>query len=446
MKRAAIYIRVSSDKQVQEGDSIAAQRDALRKHIDSRDDLVFAGEYLDDGISGTKADRDELQRLLDDVRGGKIDLILITKLDRWFRSVRHYTATQEILDRHGVAWTAIWEPIYDTSSPQGRLIVNQMMSIAQFEAENTGQRIRQVQAYKVTQGEVISGTTPHGYSIVDKHLVPNQHAESVLTAFKAFSRNGSINGTLVEISGLKGLPRLQKGLKSMLSNPIYIGEYRGNKSFCPPIVPRDLWDDVQRQLPMNVKKSQRHCYIFSGLLVCDDCGCSMAGNARKKLRTKARVLEESLSYRCPKHYTRKPSQCINSKTLSEPALEKVLLAELEKTIEAVDIEVKPKKAKDNSAQIAAVERKIERLKELYLNDLITLDEYKRDKAGLSARLEQLRADAEKSPNMGNIRALKGVKIKDIYSTFTPQERRRFWRGIVKQVRFNHLREMQVEYL
>ena len=446
MKRVAIYIRVSSDKQAQEGDSIAAQRDALRKHIDSRDDLVFAGEYLDDGISGTKADRDELQRLLDDVRAGKIDLILITKLDRWFRSVRHYTATQEILDRHGVAWTAIWEPIYDTSTPQGRLIVNQMMSIAQFEAENTGQRIRQVQAYKVSQGEVISGTTPHGYSIVDKHLVPNQYADSVLTAFKAFSRNGSINGTLVEISGLDGLPRLQRGLKAMLSNPIYIGEYRSNKSFCQPIVPRDLWEDVQRQLPMNVKKSQRYCYIFSGLLACGDCGRSLAGNTRKRMRSKSQRIEVTLQYRCPLHFQRKPAQCGNTKVLSEPALEKVLLAELEKTIHAVDIEVKPAKAKDNSAQIAALERKIDRLKELYLNELITLDEYKRDKAGMLERAEQLRADAEKTPNFAKIRGLNGVPVKDIYQTFTPQERRRFWRGIIKKIRFNHIREIQIEYL
>ena len=132
MKKTAIYIRVSSDRQVQEGDSIAAQRDALIKYVNDRPDLVLAGEYLDDGVSGQKDKRDELQRLLDDVRQNRIDLIIFTKLDRWFRSVRHYTATQEVLDRHSVTWTAIWESIYDTTTPQGRLIVNQMMSIAQF--------------------------------------------------------------------------------------------------------------------------------------------------------------------------------------------------------------------------------------------------------------------------------------------------------------------------
>jgi DNA invertase Pin-like site-specific DNA recombinase len=151
MKRVALYMRVSSDQQVKEGDSIPAQRDALTKYAKEKG-YSIVGEYLDDGISGTKySQRDELQRLLSDVQSGKIDLILITRLDRWFRSVRHYTATQEILDKNNVGWLAIWEPVYDTTTPQGRLIVNQMMSIAQFEAENTGQRIRQVQAYKLSQ-------------------------------------------------------------------------------------------------------------------------------------------------------------------------------------------------------------------------------------------------------------------------------------------------------
>jgi len=89
MKKTAIYIRVSTDEQAREGDSIPAQREALRRYIEEHDDLILAGEYIDEGISGRKfQQRDDLQRLLDDVRAGKVDLIAFTKLDRWFRSVR----------------------------------------------------------------------------------------------------------------------------------------------------------------------------------------------------------------------------------------------------------------------------------------------------------------------------------------------------------------------
>ena len=120
MKRVALYMRVSSDQQAKEGDSIPAQRDALTKYAKEKG-YSIVGEHLDDGISGTKySQRDELQRMLSDVQAGKIDLIIFTRLDRFFRSVRHYTATQAILDKHNVGWLAIWEPVYDTTTPQGR--------------------------------------------------------------------------------------------------------------------------------------------------------------------------------------------------------------------------------------------------------------------------------------------------------------------------------------
>lgn len=247
MKRAALYMRVSSLKQVKEGDSIPAQREALRKYAKEHNFLI-AGEYIDDGISGTKySQRDELQRMLSDVEARKIDIILFTKLDRYFRSVRHYTATQAILDKYGVGWTAIWEPIYDTTTPQGRLILNQMMSIAQFEAENTGQRIRQVQAYKLSQKEVISGQTTAGYKIVNKHLVPDENAEHVKEAFEMYSACGSINKVMRVYSGKYGMPSSKPAFKRMLSSPFYKGEHpTGITDFCPAIVPPELWEDVQR--------------------------------------------------------------------------------------------------------------------------------------------------------------------------------------------------------
>ena len=114
-------MRVSTVMQATEGDSLPAQREALLGYIHAHSDMVLVGEYMDDGISGQKyEERDELQRMLADVREGKIDLILVTKLDRLYRSIRHYLNLQDTLDKCGVGWTAIWEPIYDTTTPQGK--------------------------------------------------------------------------------------------------------------------------------------------------------------------------------------------------------------------------------------------------------------------------------------------------------------------------------------
>ena len=119
MKKTAIYIRVSTEKQVQEGDSIPAQRNALVKYINDHNDMILTAEYVDDGVSGTRDDRTEFQKMLQDVKDGSIDVILVTKLDRLHRSLKNFLSMQEILDKNNCNWTAIWEPIYDGSTPQG---------------------------------------------------------------------------------------------------------------------------------------------------------------------------------------------------------------------------------------------------------------------------------------------------------------------------------------
>ena len=449
MKRTAIYIRVSSDKQVQEGDSIPAQRTALRKYIDDRPDLTFAGEYMDDGISGTKySQRDELQRLLEDVKDGKVDLIIFTKLDRWFRSVRHYTATQEILDRAGTGWKAIWEPIYDTTTPQGRLIVNQMVSIGQYEAENTGQRIRQVQQYKITQGEVISGSTPAGYSIVNKHLVPNADAPFVRECFQDYANCGNLFATLGRWGGTHGIPRSKYAVKRMLMNPLYIGRHRyGVEGFCDPIVEMDLFEDVQRKLSMNIKKSQKRVYLFSGLIRCGECGKVFA--AQRRIRKRGNYQEEERTYRCTHHYNFKPRLCDNAKQLSETTLEKYLLnsiADIMKdTVLSYEVEEAPQR--DREKQLAAINRKIDRLKELYVNELISIDEYKQDKEALAQQAAELEAvPAPPKRAIEELERLMQMDIRGIYADLSVPERRMFWRGIIKVIWFDKERNIRVEML
>lgn len=446
MKRTAIYLRVSSDRQAREGDSIPAQRAALRTYINDRPDLTFVGEYLDDGISGTKySQRDELQRLLEDVEADKIDLIAFVKLDRWFRSVRHYLNTQAILDAHGVSWVAIWEH-YETQTPQGRLMVNQMLSFAQFEAENTGQRIRQVQAYKIAQGEVISGSTPAGYSIVDKHLVPNEDAQNVLEAFRTFDRTGSINATMRKCIGLHGLPTSQPPLKKMLMNRIYIGEHPRNPNFCEPIVPRDLFERVQQNLTKNVKSNVKHIYIFSGLIRCAECGGAFGANTRKRQRGGGKV-QIIPQYRCAKHFNRKPSQCPNSKLITENVLENYLIDHLRDKVTDLIVEYKTAPVRDNSKQIAEIHGKIKRLKELYVNDLISIDEYKADRERYLEQIAKLEQDAQTQPqtDLDALQGLLSTNFEEIYWDMSKAEKRRFWRSILKEIRFDMKRNIDLYF-
>lgn len=437
MKRTAIYLRVSSDKQAQEGDSIPAQRDALRKYIDDRPDLSFAGEYLDDGISGTKLDRDELQRLLDDVKAGKIDLILVTKLDRWFRSIRHYINTQELLDKHGVGWLAIWEPIYDSTTPQGRLIINQMMSIAQFEAENTGSRINQVFAYKVKQGEVISGTLGLGHKIENKHIVLDENAPIVKDLFEYYDRTSCLADMARYAMEKYGLDRCSSTWRRFLHNEKYVGSYRGNPEYCPAIISKDLFQSVQRKLTMNIKggTKKRRTYIFSGLIVCYSCGRIMTGcpiNSKSKNGTP----HTYYGYRCHRHYD-PVSHCDGIRARFESTIERRLLeklpGELEKYILEAEIKEKPKA--DNAKKRAAVTKKISRLKELYINELISLEEYKADKEKYEIELSALEAD-DPQTEVKDLSKYKDLLTKDIgalYKTLGREQKQFFWRSILKEI-------------
>lgn len=445
MKKTAIYIRVSSDVQAREGDSIPAQRDALRKYIDDHKDLTFAGEYLDDGVSGTRDDRDELQRLLSDVRDKKIDLIIVTKLDRLYRSIRHYLNLQDTLDQNGVNWLAIWEPVYDTSTPQGRLIINQMMSIAQFEAENTGQRIRQVQKYKVSQGEVISGSVPPGFTIVDKHLVPNEDADAVRQVFEHYNLSGNLHETMRFASSFGCFPSTSSAFKKLLQNPLYIGAKRDNKRFCDQIVDERLFSEIQRKLSLNIKVSQKRVYIFSGLIRCAECGNIMAGLQQ---HVNSRTKDVYSVYRCAKRYSSGGlRRCSNPKVLREHILERYLMDNIRPLIKDIilEYEISQKPNRSNAKRIQNLEKKKTRLKELYLAEMITLDEYKSDRESIEAEIASLDAPSEER-DLSALKALLDTDIESLYSTFTLEEKRFFWRSVIKEIRFDISRNITVEFL
>lgn len=450
MKRVALYMRVSSTKQVKEGDSIPAQRDALTKYAKDKG-YSIAGEYLDDGVSGTRADRDELSRLLEDVKAGKIDIILCTKLDRLYRNIKHYLNMMEVLDKHNAGWTAIWEPIYDTTTPQGRLIVNQMMSIAQFEAENTSQRIKQVQAYKLSKKEVLSGATTAGYKIENKHLVPDENAPYIRQMFEMYASCGSINTVMREYGGRYGLPTTKPAFRRTLMSPIYKGEhYTGIKDFCPAIIPADLWDDVQRKLKMNVKISQKETYIFSGLLICAECGRRMGGNTRRRQRGNCYTITHD--YRCTGYYARMPKQCNNQKVATEKVIEKHLITHIKPMIQdrilQYEIADRENRRDHTPEQITATNRKLDRLKTLYIDGLIDLDTYKADRADLIERLGDLQRKAAESHTEDTeaLRRLLKPDIWEMYEGFTAEEKRRFWRGILEKITFSREREFTIYFL
>lgn len=449
--RVAIYIRVSTDKQVKDGDSMRDQLATGQKYIDSHENMILVDTYIDDGISGQKLKRDDFQRLIDDVRAGRIDLIIFTRLDRWFRNLRHYLNTQDILDKHGVSWTAIEQPYFDTSTPHGRAFVNNSMIWAELEAQNDSDRILGVFDDKVDNGEVLSGSTPLGYTIVNKHLVPDDDAPTAVAIFQYYRKTGNLSMTLRYMESEFGLVRSAASLKNMLTNTKYIGEFRDNKNYCPAIIDRDLFFDVQRLLKINIKSGKKHDYIFSGLVVCDDCDHIMSGcQQRAGGRVRAdgtRITYKYSVYRCRQGVNL--HRCPNRKLVFETTLENMLLdrirPELEKYIAEYEVANLP--ALRTDAKRRSVEGKMQKLKDLYLNDLITMDEFKLDREKLLMQLEKINAeDSRPVKDLSYLKNFLKMDFESVYDSLSVPERRELWRSIVKEIRVDHDKNIHIIFL
>ena len=438
--RAALYARVSTFQQTDK-DSIPAQVDALKKYAEEHN-YTIQDVYVDDGVSGSLlTERDELQRLLSNVEAGNIDIILVCKLDRWFRSVKHYMSVQEILDRHDVPWKTIWEN-YETESPTGRLMVTQMLAFAEYECSNTSLRINKTFDYKKKSKEVLSGKIPFGYKIQDKHLVIDpEKADIVRRVFQTYMDTGSISETLRRTEGL-GLPKTQRAIKLLLQNRKYIGECYGIENYHEAIIDKDVFDLVQDMLKRNVRQNHFRKYIFSGLCTCSDCGRRLVGTTDKiKPRN-----ERYKVYRCTGHYRAFPD-CINSKSLNEKKLEKYLVENL-KELAFADISAKDKrKATNFEKKIANTEKKISRLKELYLNELITLDDYKHDLAAYKADIDGFKAEARKyrGTDKKALYDLVGQNLADWYWTLSEDERRVIWRSVIDQIYFDNDKNIKIVF-
>ena len=197
MIRAGLYIRVSTDEQALHGLSLDSQREALTAYAKEHN-MQIVDIYADEGITARKAlnKRLQFQRLISDVKAGKIDLILVTKLDRWFRNIKDYHNTQEILEKHNCNWRTIYEN-YDTGTASGRLHINIMLSVNQDECDRTSERIKAVFEHKKDKKETTTGAMPLGYKVVDKKIVKDEAlAPLVNDVFDYFEAHNNKNGTV----------------------------------------------------------------------------------------------------------------------------------------------------------------------------------------------------------------------------------------------------------
>lgn len=310
--RCAVYTRKSTEKGLeQDFNSLDAQREACEAYIVSQKHegwCCLREQYDDGGFSGGNMERPALKQLIADIERGKVDAVIVYKIDRISRSLLDFAKLMELFERHGVAFTSITQQ-FSTNTAMGRLTLNVLLSFAEFERAIASERVRDKIAGAKRRGKYLGGTPAYGYDVdyANKRLVVNpKEAEIVRWIYKRYLATNSIVGVAKELNA-KGITTktwtTKKGkchqgklwttshIYRALNNKTFLGlvehegeEYPGEHE---AIVEQNLWDNVQTVLKSGVGRQRRQQThetnaLLHKLIRCGHCGKAMTNSYSRK--------------------------------------------------------------------------------------------------------------------------------------------------------------------
>ena len=401
--RCAIYTRVSTNSGLdQDFNSLDAQYDAAQAYIRSQ---AHAGwtlvrtRYDDGGFSGGSTDRPALQKLLDDIRAHRINVIVVYKVDRLTRSLADFAKLVELFDTHGVSFVSVTQQ-FNTTTSMGRLTLNVLLSFAQFEREVTSERIRDKIGASKRKGLWVGGVVPLGYEAKDRKItVVTDEAKTVRHIFRRYLDLGSLNLLLADLrrTGVKtklrplsngkaigGIPFTRGSLAALLRNRFYIGEvrYKGEvfPGEQPAILDRALFEAVQTKLDHQrtnhakarqqsqsllmgrifdergnrmtpshaVKNGMRYRYYISSVLI-----QGQPDKAAKLNRVPATEIEKLILSALRKHLAGKPHNQVEaegSRSLDDKELISAYVARIDVKRDHLAVQLSAKSERDSEAQ------------------------------------------------------------------------------------------------
>ncbi|MGJ8589645.1 MAG: recombinase family protein [Yoonia sp.] len=277
--RCAIYTRKSSEDGLeQEFNSLDAQREACAAYVASQKHegwVLLATAYDDGGLSGGSLERSALQRLMQDMRAGLVDQIIVYKIDRLTRSLADFSKIVDVLDAAGASFVSVTQS-FNTATSMGRLTLNMLLSFAQFEREVTAERIRDKIAASKRKGLWMGGLVPIGYDADGRTLAINaDEAKIIRTLYDLYEDHGTVRDVKAEADrrGLQTRQRINANGKStgggaftrghihhILTNPLYAGRIRHRKAVHegqhPAIIAPERWETVQRLLQQGAARTR----------------------------------------------------------------------------------------------------------------------------------------------------------------------------------------------
>jgi site-specific DNA recombinase len=411
--RTAIYIRVSTEDQAREGYSIQMQKDKLQAYCISQG-WDIEDFYIDDGYSAKDLNRPEMKRMIANIEQGMIDCVLVYRLDRLTRSVLDLHNLLKLFEKHNCKFKSATE-VYDTTTAMGRMFITVVAALAQWERENTAERVKANMYQMVKEGKYPGGKVNFGYKLENGKIQPNEEEVAIVnTIFDLYLEGNGDNRTATLLNSMgyrtrSGKLWTGKQVRDILMNPIYVGRFfymdEYHEGIVPAIVDIEKFETAQKMRegrrgkhPKQVSSS----YIFSGVLRCARCGRVMPGkisNANKK-----GGIYTQRTYTCRGTFTKLCDMpMLNEKSVEEAFLQYV--NDLYDNIMAMDIASSyTSEEKEVMKQIQTIKKQLEEIKKrrkkwqfAFANEVISLEELKELTEGdreLEKELEQKLKDLE----------------------------------------------------
>ena len=309
--RCAVYTRKSTEEGQRQFTSLDAQREAAEAYITSQAHtgwLCLPDRYDDGGFTGGNMDRPALARLLTEIRAGKIDCVVVYKVDRLSRSLLDFARMMETFDKHHISFVSVTQQ-FNTATSMGRLVLNILLSFAQFEREIISERTRDKIAATRRKGQWTGGVPLLGYDRdprAAKLKVNPKEAARVRAIFELYLQRRSLETTARELARRRwrskrrlnpqgnrcgGRPFSRGSLQRLLTNVTYTGQVRYQNHLYPgeqpAIVAPDIWQRVQELLrdnrsPARGRVENRSGALLQGLLYCTACACAMTPTSSKR--------------------------------------------------------------------------------------------------------------------------------------------------------------------
>ena len=424
----ALYIRVSTDAQYEEGYSVEAQKQKLEQYCKLKD-ITNYEFYIDGGWSGSNIDRPEMKRMIDNIKNKQITAVIVYKLDRLSRSQKDTIfLLEDIFIPNNCNFISLNEN-FDTSTPYGKAMIGILSVFAQLERENIRERTRMGMAERVKSGLWMGGgRVPFGYDYdpAKDVLVPNEHSDDVRRIYELYLQGYSTT-QLAEMFDVSE----DKQITDILDRVTYLGKikFRGEifDAKHEPIISQELWDKVHRERERrSTKKAVSNTYLLTGMVYCGRCGAKMRYQKWGRDVVKLYCYSQQTS----KKYLIKDSNCDNDK-VDAKQVEKIVIEDLFRRTENIVPGKDITPVSESAVQIlktryneAAV--RLKRLYNLYAasGDKLLLETIEDNRKDLEAIHRQIK-DEEKNHSIAadiSERLNSVINLREQWETLTMKER------------------------